>query len=220
MVKIYDLFGIQDLIEKYARITAEIAKVDVEVINYQLKRVAGTGFFNKFVGDDISEWGEVYKHVIKTGKRQIITDPRENPLCTHCPNRDSCVETLEISTPIIVDGDVLGVIGMVCISEESKDYVLSNLDSYLEYLDQIADFISSKVVEVLEEEDKKAMVQMLELILRNMDQGALIIDNNNNIELINQSAKKQLGIRRIIEKERIDIEETGDTVNNYKEFNL
>ena len=56
--------------------------------------------------------------------------------------------------------------------------------------------------------------------MKNMDQGAIIIDNNDNINMINPSAKKQLGINRIIENEKIELEETGDTVNNYKEYKI
>ncbi|MDO5718063.1 MAG: sigma 54-interacting transcriptional regulator [Tissierellia bacterium] len=216
----FDLVDIKDLITKYANITAEIAKVHVEVVNADLKRVAGTGFFEDFVGDDISNWGEVYKYVLRTGKRQIITNPRENDLCKKCPNKKQCHETLEISTPIKVHDEILGVIGMVCTNEESKKNVLSNLNSYLEYLDQIADFISAKVIEMMEEENEKAIVNMLELIMKNMNQGAVIIDNQGNIDMINPSAKKQLGINRIIGNEKIQLNETGDTVNNYKEYSL
>lgn len=219
-VNMFDLMEIQDVIAKYAKITTEIAKVDVEIINYKLTRIAGTGFFKDFVGDDMSDWGEIYKHVLNTGQRMIITEPREDKLCRDCPNKDQCIETLEISTPINVHGDILGVIGMVCTTEEMRDYVLKNINYYIEYLDQIADFISLKVIEVIEDEEKKAMVQMLSLIMKNMDQGAIIIDNEDNINMINPSAKKQLGINRIIENEKIELEKTGDTVNNYKEYKI
>lgn len=217
---LYDLLGIADLIMKYVNITAEIGRVEVEVVNYKLIRVAGTGFFHQFVGDNIDEWGEVYKQVLKTGQRQIITNPRENELCKNCPNREECIETLEISTPIKVHDSILGVIGMVCMDEESKDQVLKNLNSYLEYLDQIADFISAKVIEVLENENKVAVMSMLELVTKNMDQGAIIIDVNGNIDKINPSAKKQLGIRRTIKSEGIEIVETGDMVSNFKEYSV
>jgi Transcriptional regulator containing PAS, AAA-type ATPase, and DNA-binding domains len=51
-----------------------------------------------------------------------------------------------------------------------------------------------------------------------MDVGAIIIDNEGLVDTINPSAKKQLGITRIINKERIEILPTGDTVENSLEY--
>jgi len=51
----YNLSNIADTVEKYAKITAKIAKVDVEVVNRELIRVAGTGIFSEGIYEDVSE---------------------------------------------------------------------------------------------------------------------------------------------------------------------
>ncbi len=216
----YDLSCISDTVQKYANITAEFAKVDVEVVNFKLIRVAGTGIFSEDVNKDVSENSHVYKHAMKTGKKQIVYEPRKDIKCKNCKVKDECKETFEISTPIIMNSEIIGVIGMACSNEKSRDVIVNNLDSYLAFLEQIADFIVTKAHEDEEEKSKVAMFDMLKIIIRSMDEGAIIINKDGNVDTINPSAKRQLGIKRVINNEKIDMEETGDTVNNSKEYRI
>lgn len=216
----YNLSNIADTVQKYAKITAEIAKVDVEVVDSKLIRVAGTGIFSDCINADVSENSHVYKNAIATGKRQIVYEPGKDERCRNCRIKSECHETFEISMPINMKGEIIGVIGMACDNDESKKIILDNLDSYQEFLIQIADFIATKAYEDEEAKSKMSVINMLKLITRSMDEGAIIINNEGNVDTINVSAKKQLGISRIINNEKIYIEATGDTVNNSKEYRV
>lgn len=216
----YNLSNIADTVQKYAKITAEIAKVDVEVVDSKLVRVAGTGIFSDCINTDVSENSHVYKNAIATGERQIVCEPGKDERCRNCRLKNECHETFEISMPINMKGEIIGVIGMACDNEESKKLILDNLDSYMEFLAQIADFIATKAYEDEEAKNKMSIISMLKLITRSMDEGAIIINNEGNVDTINVSAKKQLGISRIINNEKIYIEATGDTVNNSKEYRV
>lgn len=66
----YELNNIADTVQKYAKITSEIAKVDVEVVDSKLVRIAGTGIFSR-VNVDVSENSNVYKYAMRTGERQF-----------------------------------------------------------------------------------------------------------------------------------------------------
>lgn len=216
----YDLSNIADTVQKYAKIAAEIAKVDVEVVSRDLIRVAGTGIFSEKINEDVSENSHVYKNAIKTGELQIIREPGKDERCKDCKIKNECNEIFEISIPINMKGEIIGVIGMACDNEDAKKMILDNLDSYLEFLAQIADFIATKAYEYADAKEKQSIIEMLRLITRSMDEGAIIINNEGNVDTINSSAKKQLGISRIINNEKIYIEPTGDTVNNSKEYRV
>ena len=216
----YNLSNIADTVQKYAKITAEIAKVDVEVVDANLIRVAGTGIFEDGINEDVSENSHVYKNAILTGEIQIVREPGKDERCKKCSFKDNCNETFEISMPIHIKREIVGVIGMACANEESKKMIQDNLDNYLEFLAQIADFIATKAFEYEEEKNKVSIINMLKLITRSMDEGAIIINNEGNVDTINLSAKKQLGITRVINNEKIHIEATGDTVNNSKEYRV
>lgn len=216
----YNLSNIADTVQKYAKITAKIAKVDVEVVNRELIRVAGTGIFSEGIYEDVSENSHVYKNAIKTGELQIVREPGSDERCKNCKIKNECHETFEISIPIKMKGEIIGVIGMASNDEESKKMILDNLDSYLDFLAQIADFIAAKAYEYADAKEKQSIIEMLKLITRSMDEGAIIINNDGNVDTINLSAKQQLGITRVINNEKIHIEPTGDTVNNSKEYRV
>ncbi len=54
---------------KYANIISNIIKVDVEIVDKNLCRVAGTGIYKNEINKDISKEGYVYAQVIKTGDK-------------------------------------------------------------------------------------------------------------------------------------------------------
>ena len=62
------LVKIQDTVAKYADVLSKISRVDVEVVDNRLYRVAGTGMFSELVNQDMSAEGYVYRQVLKTGQ--------------------------------------------------------------------------------------------------------------------------------------------------------
>ncbi|MCQ4775836.1 AAA family ATPase, partial [Lacrimispora saccharolytica] len=91
------LVKIQDTIAKYADVLSKISRVDVEVVDNRLYRVAGTGMFSELVNQDMSAEGYVYRQVLKTGRRQIIYSPGRELICQNCPHYNDCQEEIEIS---------------------------------------------------------------------------------------------------------------------------
>ena len=130
----YDLQKISNEIQDYAEAVSKIANVEVEVVDRNLKRIAGTGYYKDKVGLDMSDKGYVNKHVIDTKELIIITDPGENELCINCPDRDNCVESFEVTMPIIIEDYVVGVLGLIGLTDYSKDMFDANPDNYLDIL--------------------------------------------------------------------------------------
>ena len=115
--------------------------VDVEVVDAGLNRLAGTGLYASGVGENIRAEGETYRHVMRIRRSFVMETPREHFICTRCPGRDLCRETLSISTPIIDGSDVLGVIGLVCSTDEDRARVLGHKDVYVQFIERCAEFI-------------------------------------------------------------------------------
>ncbi|WP_207204748.1 sigma-54-dependent Fis family transcriptional regulator [Miniphocaeibacter massiliensis] len=212
----FKLSTIINFVERYVKIISEMIDVDVEVVDHNFERIAGTGIFTKRY-ERVNK--KIYKEVMETGKRQIMDNPVDDSISNTC-RISGCENNFEISIPIILDKKIIGVIGMMSNTKDSREEIKSNLKKYLDFLEQVAEFISLKASEKKEDMNKQAMVSMLEIIIRNMDEGAIIIDNDGRVNTINRSAKKQLGINRIISNEDIKIEPTGDTVSNSKEYRV
>ncbi|NBK20047.1 sigma 54-interacting transcriptional regulator [Anaerotruncus sp. 1XD42-93] len=155
------LMRIQDTVVNYADIVSQISRVDVEVVDDRLYRVAGTGIFSGRVNENMAAEGYVYKQVLKTGKPQIIYEPGREPICRSCPLCNKCYEEIEISMPVSMNGQILGVIGLVGTSLEQKKQILQNEKLYLDFLDQITQFILVKVREEVRQAHERALEETL-----------------------------------------------------------
>ncbi|MBO0573994.1 AAA family ATPase [Clostridium botulinum] len=205
------LLEIQDTVAKYANIISNIIKVDVEIVDKNLCRVAGTGIYKNEINKDISKEGYVYAQVIKTGDNQIIKNPGQHYLCKKCNHRDNCVEKMLVCTPIILNEDIIGVIGLVCSEEGQRNYFIKNFDSYIQILDQISDFISTKSYEHLEIERSHMMVNLLNQIIDSVDKGVLVTKNNEIVHM-NTSGMKQLKLKANNINKKIAISSTSEYI--------
>lgn len=183
---------IQNYVKDYAEIISNILQCDVEIVDENLIRIAGTGLYKENV-NEVSK-GIVYKHVFETKKSRIVINPKEDELCKECRNKENCTEMLEISAPIFYKDRVIGVIGLVCFTEEDKKRLLKNMEIHLKFTEKIADFISSKIFEVEEQLEKKEIMEILKKVIDNYDKCVLILDNQGKILEANNLALKELKI--------------------------
>lgn len=213
------LLEIQETVKKYADIMSKIAQVEVEVVDEHLYRVAGTGIFEGSVNEDMSSEGYVYEYILRTGHTEVIYEPGKETLCQKCPKKNSCQEEIEISMPICLGDEIIGVIGLVGSSKEQKRLILSNEKMYLELLNQIADFISVKAAEVTELKKQALLLDTLDCVMNHIERGILILGEDNSVTMANDSAKAQLSMKRPEQKQAV-ITPTGDNMNHQNEYTL
>jgi len=211
---------IQQAVTQYAKIISHVIKMDVEIVDAQLFRIAGTGIYNHCINEDMSQEGFVYKQVLTTGVPQLIEEPGKHILCTLCPKRGCCDETMELCTPIKLKDEIIGVIGLICFDEEQKQRVLQELNFYQLFLLQIAEFISAKAYEYQENERNQLSMKLLFQVINSVDKGLLVLDQCNQIIHVNNSALKQLQLAPSCINERIIIEATGDSLLGVEEYKV
>lgn len=183
---------IQSHVKEYARIIASVVECEVEIVDEEMVRVAGTGIFKK-EENQISE-GAIYRDVLLTGKSHVIEDPSTHPLCSECRIKENCHEKLEISAPILYKNKVIGVIGLVCLTEKIKNKVLRNINSHLRFTEHISEFISGKIFEFEDAIEKKERMDILSQIMNNFDKCVLVVDYDGKIIDANDAAVRELKI--------------------------
>lgn len=213
------LVKIQDTVAKYADVVSQISRIDVEVVDNRLYRVAGTGMFSEKVNEDMSTEGYVYRQVLRTGRRQIIYSPGREMICQNCPHCNDCQEEIEISMPVRMGTDIIGIIGLVGSSREQKERILQDEQLYLDFLEQIADFITTKAKEYKELDDKNRLLDTLDCTISHIEQGIMIIGEDHVITTANEAAQKQLELDGL-EGSYVEIEATGDHMNYQNEYKM
>ena len=213
------LMKIQDTVVKYADIVSKISRVDVEVVDEQLFRVAGTGMFSTKVNEDMSAEGYVYHQVLRTGRRQVIYEPGRELICRSCPHCNACREEIEISMPVRLGSEIIGIIGLVGSSREQKERIMRDEQLYMDFLEQIAEFISAKAGEYVELESKNVLLGTLDCTISHIEQGIMILGSDGSITTANEAAKHQLEISTL-EGNIARIVPTGDRMNNLSEYKM
>ena len=211
---------IQAAVSRYAEIIAHVIKVDVEIVDNRLMRIAGTGVYKERVNEDMSQEGFVYRKVIESGEMQLIEEPGGHALCQACPRRGCCDEKMEMCTPIKLKDEIIGVIGLICFDEAQKRRLLDELELHKLFLLQIADFISAKAYEQRELERNRRQMELLLLVMNNVDKGVLVLDREKHILQINQSALKQLQLAEDCLNKKVNIEGTGDSLLGSEEYRV
>ncbi len=179
--------------EQYAHVLSGVLRVDVDIVDHNLFRIAGTGKFADRVGTFIEEEGTGFKWVMDNGQMLIIENPREHAICKQCPTCDVCKEIFEICCPITLEGEAIGAIALACFIEEQKKFILENLKNYIDFLTKIAELIASKVGEFKNYQSIIATSQMLEKVMQFVGQGVVIFNADHTLEYVNQYAEKIFG---------------------------
>lgn len=213
------LLEIQETVMKYADIMSKVAQVEVEVVDENLFRVAGTGIFEQHVNEDMAQEGYVYEHLLRTGNVEIIYNPGKERLCQKCPKMDICSEEIEISMPIRLGGEIIGVIGLVGSTPEQKERVLSNEKMYLDLLAQIAEFIAVKAGELTESKKRAVLLDALDCVINHVEKGILILGGDNVVTMANEPAKRQLSVD-MPEGQMAVVTPTGDNFSRQNEYKI
>lgn len=172
------LHKINKIIQKSAEMISEIIEIDVEVMDSELSRIAGTGLLKTKIGINMAHESHIYKKILIDGKSRIIFNPRENKECSDCSQLKFCNEKFEVSMPIIIKNKIIGVIGLICFTENQKIHFIKNQESFITFLKQFSIYISNKVLDYLEKINNENSISFYSLQ-----------DKNDNFLFISPSMK-------------------------------
>ena len=185
-----ELLDVKDYAQQIAEAIATVVKIDIEIADHNLIRIAGTGKYHKGVGQSMDQQGYVYQEVLRTGHQFIIETPGQHPLCARCKARGNCTEKYEVVSPINLDGIAVGAIGLICFTDAQAKLIEENQHSYLIFLTKMAETIALKLKE---QEFLAGLVSSnhyLNSIIDCLDEGLLTADLDGNILHFNQSAQR------------------------------
>ncbi|MBC2582502.1 sigma 54-interacting transcriptional regulator [Clostridium sp. DJ247] len=210
---------IQQTAIKYVDILSQVLGVDVELVDSELIRIAGTGKYRDGINESLEDQGYVYKRTLETGGNHVISDPGKNELCTECPNYNTCIEKFEMCVPIKLNNEVIGVIGLICFEDCQRERIIANMNTYSTFLEQISELISAKAFESIENEKAIMMTNLLKTITDEIEQAVVILDKKHYISHLNKKANEILGISHK-DSTKMNIEFTGNYFLEEQEYKV
>ncbi len=192
--------------QKIAEAIATVLKIEVEIIDTDLVRVAGTGIVRNDVGSRLLR-GFVNKHVLQTGNHIFISEAGFHEICLSCPLTGQCFYKASIVYPITAASETIGTISLIAFNEEQKETLGTNTDSLIEFIGRMADLISSKALEQEILTERMVMANRLEAVVDSVDESVIAVDSDCVITHFNRSAERVFGTRKksVIGKDSKDV---------------
>ncbi|EOT6004900.1 sigma 54-interacting transcriptional regulator [Escherichia coli] len=186
------LMQIQPTIQRFARMLASVLQLEVEIVDENLCRVAGTGAYGKFLGRQLSGNSRLLRHVLETKTEKVVTQSRFDPLCEGCDSKENCREKAFLGTPVILQDRCVGVISLIAVTHEQQEHISDNLREFSDYVRHISTIFVSKLLE--EQGPGDNISKIFATMIDNMDQGVLVVDDESRVQFVNQTALKTLGV--------------------------
>ncbi|WP_039057625.1 sigma-54-dependent Fis family transcriptional regulator [Enterobacter sp. Bisph1] len=188
------LMEIQPKIQKFARMLSSVLQLEVEIIDSSLYRVAGTGIFSSQIGRKLSTNSRLLHYIIETEKEKVVTHSRFDPLCKNCSNKEACNEKAFLGTPIMFNNQCVGVISLVALTREQQKRINDNIPEFSDYVRHVSNIFVSRF---LSDHPAGGNIQQIFLtMIENMDQGVLVVGNDQKVKFANQTALKIIGTGR------------------------
>lgn len=176
---------IKDTVQGVAEAIAAALDIETEITDESLTIIAGTGRYLakiglKEEGGDLKS-GDLYGEALRTGRSYVIEVGVNHP--NYAPKEG---ELAELCCPILLDGAVIGLVGLVAFREEQRRRLLERTDELLRFLDRMADLLASKVMET-------KITNRMRAVLDSIHDGVLSVDESGVITSANPTARAMLG---------------------------
>jgi transcriptional regulator with PAS, ATPase and Fis domain len=169
--------------------------LELAVLGTDRVAILGTGLYAERIGT--RRPSDCYFSLsMKYTRSFAVHDPTEMVECKGCEARETCPFSVVLSTPIVLDGETIGMAGVLGRDLEHHETITANMEHWQRYLRKLAYFYSrnSSMSSILRVR-KLAEDQLARLFKLHSRQGIIIADSDMSIIRVNQTAVGMLGCR-------------------------
>lgn len=177
-MNLLELSEITEMLNDVVEAIHHILNIEVTIIDGEFNRIAGTGRYACEVGGKVSS-GSVFSEAVYSKQSFIVDQPGVSHICCACENKGKCSETAQVCTPILLNGDVVGVIGLVAFDNEQKERILNQGEQLLAFLENMAKLIALKVKEVQQAKELQVLTDCIEDLLISINRKGTVIRANS-----------------------------------------
>jgi transcriptional regulator with PAS, ATPase and Fis domain len=201
-----ELRDIQSSIQQIVSAISAVLKIEVEIADRNLFRIAGTGQIKSQIWKEMQNEDFVYRRCLELGEAVIIEKPGTHEVCLPCIHYGQCKEFGEVCCPIEIDGVIEGVIGLIAFDMEQRERLFSNLDSNLAFLKKMAELIASKLTVQRSHKQQLLGEQKISAVMNYVNNGVILVSEDGECVFINPAARRQLSLdaHEKLPKEMVD----------------
>ncbi|MEI3503124.1 MAG: sigma 54-interacting transcriptional regulator [Anaerovoracaceae bacterium] len=185
--------GIRKSVQQVAEAISIALGVEVEIVDNKLNILGGTGLYRDQIGQK-EEGGDVegeylYARVLRSGVTQYVEDARKDE-DYDVTGKGYTVsgELAEICTPIVLDGKIIGIIGLVAFSEEQKRILADKNRNMTDFVEKMADLLAAKADQQETLENVEVSRNEMSTVLETTHEGIFALDQKGYVKHCNNRA--------------------------------
>lgn len=190
------LIQIKDIVQQFAETVNAALRLDVEVVDENLRWIAGTGRVKNLIGSRILEQGIINRLLFKGRKNVIVNQPGKDDNCKLCPRYGKCKYKKAVYSVIEFEGRTIGVIGLSTMSDDQVKLIDSKKHEMLDFIEKIGNLISTKVKEHEMLKQVETYAQLMNTVIDNINKGIVILNKDYKIVDVNSFIEEKLNINK------------------------
>lgn len=167
--------------------------VEVEIVDNALTVIGGTEVYRNHIGQQ-EEAGEVdgnflYARVLRSGMTEYIADAQTYKFYgTSLADREYS-ELAEICTPIKIEDKIIGIIGLIALSETQKNILLDKKRSMVTFVEKMADLLAAKAMQKEALNVSETSMNEMATVIETTHEGIFAIDSTGYVKHCNRTAE-------------------------------
>ncbi|MCW2477632.1 sigma-54 interaction domain-containing protein [Candidatus Symbiopectobacterium sp. NZEC135] len=186
------LMHIQPTIRHFTQMLSQVLRLEVEIVDNRLLRVAGSGPYRNRIGQP-SDNTRLLQYVIDNKQEKAVIHSQHDPICQGCGQYGNCGELAFLGLPVMHGERCLGVISLAAVNAEQQQRLQDNITVFSDYVRHIASLLIANLTKNPTAND--GMDVLFTTLINSMDQGILVLDEHGIMTFANQNALTLLNAR-------------------------
>jgi len=188
-----ELKSIQEFLQKVTGAFAGVVDIEIGIISSNLEVIAGSGYFEKEVGAIYDEGCMTHKILTSTNNEPILVENTSRAVCcSECEHSASCDVLAFLMCPVSYDGEKIGTISLLALTEQHRRKLLNHYEKMQEFLNKLCDIILISLNEKRMESKVTSLMNQFKDVINSIYEGVIAINGEGIITNINRAAEEML----------------------------
>ena len=189
-----NLFNIQESVQGVAEAISAVLDVDVTIVDSSLTRVAATGKYKRLICKKLPK-NCSFEIISRKKEPDFVDKPNVSNKCVNCSLKGSCDELATIGYPILHEGELLGIIGLIAFNEEQRNRIYDDYKSLIVFLSKLGELLAGNLQYTNTIKELTIQGQEIKMIVDGLENGIICIDDEGRIKFTNSKIEKLLKVK-------------------------
>ena len=174
---------------------AGVVDIEIGIISRELEVVAGSGYFEKEVGEIYEEGCMTHRIIVSDGDESIFVENTSHAVCcSDCDYFEQCDVLAFLMQPIAFQDQKIGTISLLALTEQHRRKLINHHAKMQNFLNKLCNIIIISLNEKKMEARVASLMNQFKDVIHSIYEGVIAINTSGKITNINRAAEAILGL--------------------------